>query len=70
MPSTATCCWCRSCTGAACSASCLREGHGGSAFTSEERDFARGLGEEAAQAMANARLYDEVNRLHLGNLKP
>jgi diguanylate cyclase (GGDEF)-like protein len=45
------------------------KGHGGSAITSEERDFARGLGEEAALAMANARLYDEVNRLHLGNLR-
>ncbi len=38
-------------------------------FADGEREFARGLGEQAALAMANARLYDEIRHLHLGNLR-
>jgi len=35
----------------------------------EHLELLQGLGQLAAHAIANARLYDEVNRLHLGNLK-
>ena len=43
--------------------------HDGSPFAAGERDFARGLAEQAALAMANAGLYDEIRHLHLGNLR-
>ena len=35
----------------------------------EHLELLQGLAQLAAQAIANARLYEEVNRLHLGNLK-
>jgi diguanylate cyclase (GGDEF)-like protein len=38
-------------------------------FTADEIELVRGLSEQAAVAIHNARLYDEVKRLHLGNLK-
>ena len=38
-------------------------------FGAAERDLARGLGEQAALAMANAGLYDQIRHLHLGNLR-
>ena len=38
-------------------------------FTDEELEFARGLGEQAAMALHNARLFENVKGLHLGNLK-
>jgi diguanylate cyclase (GGDEF)-like protein len=44
-------------------------GHRRRSFASAERDLARGLGEQAALAMANARLYERIRHLHLGNLR-
>ncbi len=38
-------------------------------FTNAELDIARGLGEQAAIALHNARLFENVKALHLGNLK-
>ena len=38
-------------------------------FSAAERDLARGLGEQAALALANARLYEQIRHLHLGNLR-
>ncbi len=45
------------------------EGGGERPFGEKERDFACGLGEQAALAMANASLYDQIRHLHLGNLR-
>ena len=39
------------------------------AFTDAEREYARGLGEQAALALHNARLFENVKGLHLANLK-
>jgi diguanylate cyclase (GGDEF)-like protein len=47
---------------------CVAAGDG-RPFGSVERDLARGLGEHAALAMANAGLYDQIRHLHLGNLR-
>jgi diguanylate cyclase (GGDEF)-like protein/excisionase family DNA binding protein len=38
-------------------------------FTDAEREHARGLGEQAALALHNARLFENVKGLHLANLK-
>ncbi len=38
-------------------------------FADTELEFARGLGEQAAMAMHNARLFENVKGLHLGHLK-
>ena len=38
-------------------------------FADTELEFARGLGEQAAMAMHNSRLFENVKRLHLGHLK-
>ena len=38
-------------------------------FADTELEFARGLGEQAAMAIHNARLFENVKRLHLGHLK-
>jgi diguanylate cyclase (GGDEF)-like protein len=38
-------------------------------FADTELEFARGLGEQAAMAMRNARLFENVKGLHLGHLK-
>jgi diguanylate cyclase (GGDEF)-like protein/excisionase family DNA binding protein len=38
-------------------------------YTADELSFARSLSEHAAQAIHNARLYESVQRLHLGNLR-
>jgi diguanylate cyclase (GGDEF)-like protein len=38
-------------------------------FTTSELEFASGLGEQAAMAMHNARLFESVKRLHVGNLR-
>lgn len=38
-------------------------------FTDAELEFARGLGEQAAIALHNARLFENAKGLHLGNLK-
>ena len=39
------------------------------AFTEGEQEYARGLGEQAALALHNARLFESVKGLHLANLK-
>ena len=38
-------------------------------FTAEELELAQALGEQASVAIHNARLFREIKRLHLGNLK-
>jgi diguanylate cyclase (GGDEF)-like protein len=45
------------------------EAGGKRSFAEGDRAFAGGLGEQAALAMANARLYDQIRHLHLGNLR-
>ena len=39
------------------------------AFDEAELEFARGFGEQAAMALHNARLFENVKRLHLANLR-